>query len=215
MAPWGAPLRQGFEGQAGVGGGGGLVRRERVTVEDEDALVIEGKLRGLPGNPGRIEGLGVFLLRPAEEGRHADRFHCCDIVGRSGRGRDVEDSFPHAVEAEEEFDFLGAGEGVADLHEALAARAEEGILAPDASMRLRQRGRRGRALRAGGGETVSGGPWAVRVVPHLGLHPAALVEGAAAIVDSITGVPEDLIRGVVGGLFGGERRGGNDHRLSP
>jgi hypothetical protein len=42
----------------------------------------------------------------------------------------MDNSFPEAVEAEEEFDFLVAKEGADGLHRPIAARAEERVAAP-------------------------------------------------------------------------------------
>ncbi len=81
---------------AGVGwrsysGAEELVRWARIAIENEDAFVIEGKLRGLPREMGRIEALGLFVLSPAEQRGHSDRLHGFDVIGRLGRGRDVDD----------------------------------------------------------------------------------------------------------------------------
>ena len=57
--------------------------------------------------------------------RWLDRLERLDVEGRVRWWRDVDDAFPKSVEAEEEFDFTGAEEGVHDFHGALAARALE------------------------------------------------------------------------------------------
>ena len=65
--PAAVELQRVAEGWAGSGAEE-LVRWAGIAIEDEDAFVIERKLRGLPGNLGGIEGLGFLLLGPAEEG---------------------------------------------------------------------------------------------------------------------------------------------------
>ena len=57
----------------GYSGAEELVRWEGGAVEDEDAFVIEGKFGGLPRDMGRVDGFGLLLLRPAEEGGHTGR----------------------------------------------------------------------------------------------------------------------------------------------
>ena len=137
-------------GGRGYSGTEELVQWERVSVQDEDAFIIEGQFGGLPGDMGGVDGFGLLLLRLGEQGGHTDRLHGFDVVGWLGRGRDVDDAFPHAVEVQKELDFLRAGEGSGDFHEALAGRAEERVLPQMRMIRLRQRGRSARALSARG-----------------------------------------------------------------
>jgi len=153
---------------------------ERVAGEDGDTLVIEREFRGLPGEVGGVERFGLLCVCPADEGGHPDRLEGFDVVGRIGGRRDVEDALPHAVEAQKELDFFGSGEGAADLHEALAAGADEGILTPDAQDEIAPEGAEGPgalARRRGDGLRLA---VFLRVVPRLGPHSAALVGVAAA-----------------------------------
>ena len=69
----------------------------------------------------------------------------------SGRWRDVDDSFPESVEAEEEFDFASAEEGVHDFHGALQQGHWSGSAPQTRRMRSRQSGRMARAATLGGG----------------------------------------------------------------
>jgi len=62
------------------------------------------------GNP-FLDGLPGWL----------DGLHGFDIEGRRWRAREMDDSFPEAVEAEEEFDFALAHDLADGLHGALAA----------------------------------------------------------------------------------------------
>ena len=98
-------------GSRGNSGVEKLVQWERVSVQDEDAFIIEGQFGGLPGEMGGIEGLGFLLLGPAEEGGHPDRLHRFDVVGRLRGWGNVDDAFPHAMEAQKELDFLRASQG--------------------------------------------------------------------------------------------------------
>ena len=63
-----------------------LVQWERVSVQDEDAFIIEGQFGGLPGDMGGVDGFGLLLLRLGEQGGHTDRLHGFDVVGWLGRG---------------------------------------------------------------------------------------------------------------------------------
>ena len=60
-----------------------------------------------------------------------DGFHGFDVEGRRRWAGKVDDSFPEAVEAEEELDLAEAQEGANGFHGSLAAGALEWIAAPD------------------------------------------------------------------------------------
>ncbi len=66
----------------------------------------------------------------------------------------MNDAFPEAVEAEEEFDFLVAQEGVDGFHDALAAGALERVATPDLEDEISPKGTHvaGPALGRGGNE---------------------------------------------------------------
>ena len=50
--------------------------------------------------------------------------------GGGGRAREMDDAFPEAVEAEEEFDLFAAEDGADGFHGALAAGAFQGVASP-------------------------------------------------------------------------------------
>ena len=60
-----------------------------------------------------------------------DGLHGFDVEGRRWRAREMNDAFPEAVEAEEEFDLAGAQVGAHGFHDAVAAGALERIATPD------------------------------------------------------------------------------------
>jgi hypothetical protein len=62
----------------------------------------------------------------------------------------VDETFPEAVEADEEFDFLAPDEGADGFHVAFAAGALERVAAPDFEDEVTPEGRMWRALRLGG-----------------------------------------------------------------
>ena len=130
------------------GGGylGGL-RAESGIFEDQGAAIAEGDFFWLPGGAlveliGLGVGWGPRLVEPVQvrfvvgdpfldglPGR-LDGLHGVDVEGRGRRAWKTNNSFPEAVEAEEEFDFLVADHGAGDLHRPLAAGAEERVAAP-------------------------------------------------------------------------------------
>ena len=117
----------------GFAGGGALVEQ------------VEARLRFVVWNP-FADGLP----------RRLDGLEGVDVEGRGRRWRDVDDSFPKSVEAEEEFDFTGAEEGVHDFHGGLAAGALKRAPPQTRRMRSRQSGRMARAVTLGGGGTMGG-----------------------------------------------------------
>lgn len=60
-----------------------------------------------------------------------DGLHGLDVEGRRRRARKLDDALPQTVEAEEEFDLLGALDGTCEFHGCLAAGALERIGTPD------------------------------------------------------------------------------------
>jgi hypothetical protein len=65
-------------------------------------------------HPKRLQAFGVFRCRRAE-----------------AAGEELDDAFPQAMEAEEEFDLLRAFDGADEFHGSFAARALERIGSPD------------------------------------------------------------------------------------
>ncbi len=196
-------------GSRGNSGAEELVRWAGIAIEDEDAFVIERKLRGLPGDMGGIEGLGFLLLGPAEEGGHPDRLHRFDVVGRLRGWGNVDDAFPHSVEAQEELDLFGAGEGSVHFHEALAAGTEERVLAPDAQDEISPEG--AEVAGALGGRCGNGvRPIPIDVaLPGLEFHAAALVGVAPVVTDGVLVLGRDVLDG-----GGEELRGGEDLKVA-
>ena len=95
----------------------------------------------LDGLPGRLDGLHG-LIRPPRRRAHPAGFGFAsvqnaykpsaffNIEGRRRWTGKMDDSFPEAVEAEEEFDFTRTQVGADVLHGALAARALERVATP-------------------------------------------------------------------------------------
>ena len=92
--------------------------------------------------------------------RWLDGLHGVDIEGRRWAGK-MDDTFPEAVEAEEEFDFLGAEEGSDGFHDALTAGALERVATPDFEDEVAPEGAHvaGSAFRRCGDEEDLGGCW--------------------------------------------------------
>jgi hypothetical protein len=118
------------------------------VVEDESPAVAERDLFGLPDGTlvvalGLCAGGVPFLVEPVQvrvvirdpflDGLPGwlDGFHGIDVEGRRRRAGEMNDAFPEAVEAEEEFDFLATEDLAYGLHGALAAGALEWIAAPN------------------------------------------------------------------------------------
>ena len=182
-----------------------LVRWERIAVEKQDSFVIEAKLWGLPGDLGGIESLGFVLLRPAEQAGHVDGLHRLDVVGWFWRRGNVDDPLPHAVESEEELDFLGPAERAVHFHEPLAARADERVFAPNAEDEIAPEGTEVAGARCGGSWHTGRLITICRVLPRLDFHAAALVGVAAVIPDGVLVLGWDMFDG-----GGEELRGGED-----
>lgn len=117
---------------------------------------------------------------------------------------DVDDAFPHSVEAQEELDLFGAGEGSVHFHEALAAGAEERVLAPDAQDEISPEG--AEVAGALGGRCGNGvRPIPIDVaLPGLEFHAAALVGVAPVVTDGVLVLGRDVLDG------GGEEAGGGE-----
>ena len=83
-----------------------------------------------------------------------DGLHGFDVEGRRWRAREMNDAFPEAVEAEEEFDLAGAQVGAHGFHDAVAAGALERIATPDLQDKVAPEGSHvaGSAFGRGGNE---------------------------------------------------------------
>ena len=125
---------------------------------------LRGDLDRLAGGGTLVEQvearLRIVVWNPFADGlpRRFDGLEGLDVEGRVGWWRDVDDSFPKSVEAEEEWDFAGADDGADAMHGGLAAGALERVGAPDAedeiaperahrAGRAKKRGQSGMALR--------------------------------------------------------------------
>jgi len=129
-------------------GGGclGALRAESGIFEDQGAAISEGDFFWPPIRTlVELVGLGVacrpFLVEPVQvrfvvgdpflDGlpRWLDGLHGVDVEGRRwrararARAREMDNTLPEAVEAEEEFDFLAADPSAGDFHRPIAARA--------------------------------------------------------------------------------------------
>ena len=87
------------------------------------------------GIPGTIEPLEVrFVVGDPFFDRlpgRLDRFHGLDVKRWRWWARKLDDAFPKAMEAKEEFDLLGAFDGTDEFHGSFAARALERVGTPD------------------------------------------------------------------------------------
>lgn len=116
--------------------------------ENQDAAVVQMDFIGFPCRrlvepvwvrliwiPGTVEPVEIrFVVGDPFLDRLPgwfDWLHGLDVEGWRRRARERDDSLPKAVEAEEEFDFLAAGNLANRFHDALAAGAFEWIAAPD------------------------------------------------------------------------------------
>ncbi len=117
---------------------GAAISVASVEIEDECVSVFEGDLDRLAGVGALVEELEtrlrIVVCNPFADGlpRRLDGLEGFDVEGRVRWRWDVDDSFPKSVQAEEEFDFPGAEEGIHDFHRGLAGRALERVGAPDA-----------------------------------------------------------------------------------
>jgi hypothetical protein len=96
-----------------------LVELVRLGVAWGPFLVEPVQIRFVVGDP-FLDGLPRWL----------DGLHGLDVKRRGRRAWKTNNSFPEAVEADEEFDFLAADHSAGDLHRPIAARAEERVAAP-------------------------------------------------------------------------------------
>ena len=113
------------------------------------------RLIGIPGTVEPIE-VGFFVGNPFLDrlpGR-LDGLHRLDVEWRRWRARELDDSFPQTVEAEEKFDLLGALDGTDEFHGSFAARALEWVCSPDFEDEIAPQGTHGAGalFRRGGDE---------------------------------------------------------------
>ena len=116
--------------------------------ENQGAAVVQWDFRCLPcralidavwvgigGIPWTVEPIeiGFVVGDPFLDGlpRWLDGLHGVDVEGRGRRTGEMDEAFPEAVEAEEEFDFLATDDLADRLHGAFAARTLEWVAAPD------------------------------------------------------------------------------------
>jgi len=113
-------------------------------------LVEPVQIRFVIGDP-FLDGLPRWL----------DGLHGVDIEGRRRWAGKMDDTFPEAVEAEEEFDFLVAEEGSDGFHDALTAGALERVATPDFEDEVAPEGAHvaGSAVGRCGDEEDLGGCW--------------------------------------------------------
>ena len=116
--------------------------------EYQDAVVVQLDFLGFPclslvepawvrlmGIPGTIEPIEVrFVVGDPFFDRlpgRLDRFHGLDVKRWRWWARKLDDAFPKAMEAKDEFDLLGAFDGTDEFHGSFAARALERVGTPD------------------------------------------------------------------------------------
>lgn len=116
--------------------------------ENQDAAVVQMDFRcfpclalvesfgiGIGWIPGPVEPVEIrFVVGDPFFDRlpgRLDRLHRLDVEGWRWRTRELDDAFPQTVEAEEEFDLLGAFYCTDEFHGSFAARALERVGSPD------------------------------------------------------------------------------------
>ena len=186
-----------------------------VGIEDEDGAVCAEDLDGLAEGGALVEQVEALLRivvgNPFADGlpRRFDGLEGLDVERRVGWWRDVDDSFPKSVEAEEELDFAGADDGAGALHGGLAAGALERVGAPDAEDEVAPErthgtggdfGRRGDDGWLGCGRFFVGGFLQRRAAGHA----AAFVRVKTVIADRLLAARRDVVDG------GGEEVGGGE-----
>jgi len=117
------------------------------------------RLIGIPGTVEPVE-VGFVVGDPFLDRlpRWLDGLHRLDVEWRRWRARELDDSFPQAVEPEKEFGLLGALDGADEFHGGLAARALERIGTPDFENQVAPEGTHGAgALFRRGGDEKDGG----------------------------------------------------------
>ena len=125
-----------------------VCKRRLCGIENQCLAVSKRDFLGLPSGalvilPGIIPFRCPFLVEPVKIRfvvgdpvldslpGWLDGLHGFDVEGRRWRAREMNDAFPEAVEAEEEFDLAGAQVGAHGFHDAVAAGALERIATPD------------------------------------------------------------------------------------
>ena len=86
-----------------------IVGRSRIGIEDKNALVVEREFRSLPFDLRRVRRRRCELTPTLQEALKGagQRLHRVDVERWIGGWWDVDDALPHAVELEEELNFLG------------------------------------------------------------------------------------------------------------
>ena len=117
----------------------GEAQPDSIGIEDEDAAIIERDFSGLPAGFVAVVGvlpveadLIVIGRNPLFDGLpgRLDGLKGLDVEGGIGGRWDIDESLPHAHQAQKKLNFLGLNESFDFPHGAFAAGALEGIGTP-------------------------------------------------------------------------------------